>query len=252
MKHIRIRISDLLDQHAGSLSTCKGCTICTEIEQLRKHLDRDSADKFKHILQKGQDMTKSDLAFLLDCDVPMNTIRKAVRLPNEAFYQMMRNLGFKRRRNNEMALNITVDEFVQLHHIEGKKYNEIAQLKGIKPNALATWKWSNKANIEKSLQALNLPVPVERKPSESKPTQDNSTAEHEREIKQLKTEIHNQSLLIKSLQEQVQNLENIDAACEDIELELDGLREELEQERTSKELIALENRKLKELLKFYL
>jgi hypothetical protein len=235
MKHIRLRIIDLLDLHKGTLDRCEGCEICEEINELSKHLDRDSEKRFDHILSKGLDMTKSDIAFLIENETPIRTIRAAIDLTTREFNDMMRNYGFSRNYDSggrkEMAQHITVEEFVQLHHIEGKSHTEIAQLKGMKKNGLSQWKWLNKTKIQESLQALNLgEITVEK----------SNVTKSEQVVKTIENQPLNDELLkakneIEDLKKQVHELEYLHAACDDVETELASLKDELEQERKAKE-----------------
>jgi hypothetical protein len=242
MKQIRIRINNLLDQHEEGIYQCKGCVICTEIKQLSQQLQRDSSLKFQHILDKRSDMTKSDIAFLLENDVHVKKIRDYAGISNQDFYNMMNNYGFSKKRlqtgrKDEMA-TITVEEFIQLHHVQGLKRNEICELKGIKPNALSNWKWNHKAEIENALLSNVQHVKEEVKPIEIKTTPiviDTKIAEYERVIMGLKHEISalkatcvlNKEEFNKLMIEK-EKLEHVNAACEDVENEIASLREENE------------------------
>lgn len=146
-------------------------------------------------------------------------------------YSEIRGIGENLGRKKDMALNITVEEFVQLNN-EGKSRSEICQLKGIKPNALSNWKWINKEKINAHLSKAQ-PPSKEVKPSEAKNTQEDKTAEYERVISVLKSDLNNLihdnkglGELIDDLQAKVKELENIDAACEDVESETSSLRDE--------------------------
>lgn len=234
-----MRIIELLDAHQGTFYKCKGCSICTEIKQLRKQLERDPADKFKYILDKGPDMRKSDIVFLLDNEVQRKVIWKALGITNAEFWELMRNFGLMKRGEPVMALDITVDEFIQLHHIDGKSFGEISEIKGFKKNALSNWKWLNKEEINNALKTSGLLTKAEKKPSGIKPTPratDTKSAEYERLIKALRddlTDSHNQceekDELIRQLKKAVEKYEHLNAACEDVENEIAGLQSDLEE-----------------------
>jgi predicted transcriptional regulator len=237
MKQIRLRINDLLDQHEDSVYHCKGCGICTEIKKLSKQLfSRGPAEKFKYILAKGQDMTKSEITLLLENDVTVADIRKAVGISNTDFSNMLINYGLTQRRNKkevekEMA-KITLEEYQDLSN-RGITDAVIAKRFGIKQPAICYYKkkWATEA-----VQ----PAEEEVKPSETKPTQEDKTAEYEAVIKQLKTKLEEKENWIDELQETVsrqqkgldeykksfEEKENLNAACEDVENELASLRDE--------------------------
>jgi chromosome segregation ATPase len=150
-------------------------------------------------------------------------------------YGELRKIGENLGRKKAMVkpLPITAEEYVQLHHVEGKKRNEICELKGMKPSALSNWKWNHKDEIEEALANAPQPDTAEKEVSESKPTQDDKTTEYEGEITSLsyridsfKKQIAEQNYYILDLQAKVAELENLHAACEDVENELASLREE--------------------------
>jgi predicted RNase H-like nuclease (RuvC/YqgF family) len=181
-------------------------------------------------------MTKSDIAFLLENDVTVKKIRDYAGISNQDFSNMMNNYGFSKKRlqtgrKDEMA-TITVEEFIQLHHMQGLKRNEICELKGIKPNALSNWKWNHKAKIENALLSNAQPVTGEVKPIETKTTPiaiDTKTAEYERLIQALRNDLKEAHRQCDEKDEIIQKLENVNAACEDVENETASLREEKNQ-----------------------
>jgi hypothetical protein len=229
MKHIRNKIIELLDEHGGTFSICEGCAICTEIQAFSKKLNRNSTEKFKHILAKGQDMTKSDLVFLIDNDVPVAVIRKAVGINHTDFSNMLINYGLTQRRNKkeedkEMA-KITLEEYQELSN-QGKADKEIALDKGMNIQYLSQLK--KKWNIRPTLS-----LTAELKPSETKPTQEDKTAEYEAIITELKAKLEDKDTRLiasrkanEELSKMYEAKQHVDAACEDVENELDSLREE--------------------------
>lgn len=267
-----MRIINLLDEHKDTLSNCPGCSICSEIKQLRLQLERDPADKYKRILSLGPDMKKSDIAFLLENDVPTIVIWKALGLKQIEFWELMKSFGLTKRGKDYMAINITVNEFVQLHHVEGKTIGEISELKGLKKNALSNWKWLNKEKIQSAVQTSDFPVSTDIKPSKTKTTPkelDTKTEQYDQLIKALRNDLldaHKQldekDELIRNLNLTIEKYQHIDAACDDVESEIASLHEELEHERKrNNELSKLENlliryqkenKALKDLLKIYL
>lgn len=91
-----VRINDLIDMHKN-YSACAGCPLCEEIQSLRKSLDREPVERYKHILEKGRYMTKSDIAFLLENEVQRKVIMKALRMDSKIFFEMMRNFGLMKK-----------------------------------------------------------------------------------------------------------------------------------------------------------
>jgi hypothetical protein len=248
MKQIRIRINDLIDQHGESFAECTGCSLCDEIQELRKKLERYPAEKFKHILDKGPDMTKSDIALLLENEVKMEDIRKALGITQHYFWELMKNLGFKRR-GNEMA-KLTFEEYQDLK-AQGLTDKEIAEKKDLHPAYVPQLKkkWFNgadkTADSEKEVKVIETP-------------QEDRTAEYERIMAGLKAELQNKDKdieqkneLIQSLRQKVQEYENLNAACEDVENELASLREEndklLKEKYHNDYVIENQKHKLKEL-----
>jgi hypothetical protein len=231
MKHIRKRITDLLEWHEGTYPSCPGCSICEEIETLRKHLDREPAEKFKHILSKGQDMTKSDIALLIDNDVQKNVIKKYLNMHNEEFYDLMERYGFSNRRKkkvgDEMAretLNIDIDEFIQLHHVEGKSFSEIEKEKGLKTPAFANWRWRKKQEIQSALDSLQIAPESTEKQKEGV----SSSEEKERAQASQMNAITKRDMRIRELENDVdrwkRKYEEANDACADLENEIEHFR----------------------------
>lgn len=71
----RVLINDLIEQHGDNYLECKGCNICSKIQTLIH--ERTPAEKFKHILVKGLDMTVNDIHFLLDNEVDKEDIKSS-------------------------------------------------------------------------------------------------------------------------------------------------------------------------------
>lgn len=236
MKAIRLKIIDLMDKHE-SFYRCKGCSICTEIQQLGKLLERDPAEKRKNILAKGKDMTKSDVAFLLEMEVNKRDISKALKMNQTEFSTLMKNWGFARTVKNEEVekvakIQFTVEEYNKFKH-QGYKDKEIAEIKGMKPTALANWKWINgiKAPSKRSDKPA---VNVKPTPKTETPIYD-KTSEMRQLIDDLSDSNNEKTKTIQELQEQVKELESLNAACSDVENECSSLREDLDRERKAKE-----------------
>lgn len=147
-KQIRMRIIDLLDQHKETLYSCKGCEICSEIKRLRILLERDPAEKFQHILAKGQDMTKSNIEFLIENDVQMKIIKKSLKMQNNEFFEMMRNfnLSKKRKPKEDMEMAKVTQELYRVLSAQGLNDAQIARELGVKQPTISYYKqqWAKK------------------------------------------------------------------------------------------------------------
>ena len=205
-------VNDLIDKHGDDFINCKGCSLCDKISSLRT--ERPLIEKFRHILDKWQDMTKSDIELLLSSDIQKKDIRKALNMPVIPFQEMMTNFGFVIRRVENLP-KITEKEYTDLK-AKGLKDKEIANLKGLAPSNLSGLKkkWS---------------TPVEPTPKE--PT--DKTAEYATLINELKIKLSDaegnaaeKENIISKLEAKVKELEGINSACDDVETELDSITAE--------------------------
>ena len=133
------RIEELLNDH----EECGSCQTCIEVDNLRNKLLYNP--KIQTVLDKGKDMTKSDIAFLIGKDVNIKDIRKALRMYAIEFHEMMINWGFSKRRvDNDMAKlkEFTTDEYNGLK-AQGLNDSRIAERKGVTPATISTWKKDN-------------------------------------------------------------------------------------------------------------
>lgn len=87
-----VLINDLIEQHGDNYLECKGYKICKKIQTLIH--ERTPAEKFKHILDKGMDMTINEVKFLLENDVDKRELKKAWKAHNNMFYTIMKDLGY--------------------------------------------------------------------------------------------------------------------------------------------------------------
>lgn len=235
MKAIRLKIIDLLDQHSEtSLYDCKGCEICQELEQLGKMFGHDPAKKerFKKILAKGADMTKKDIADLLEMEIDKSDIRKALGMNSYDFHQLMKNWGFNKPQKGEEELaKINLEEYNALKE-QGLMDKEIAHRMNMAASQLSMMKrkWfegSDKpmVNVEPTLKVL---PPKEDKTSEMRQLIDelsDSNNMKDKRIKELESLLDNER----------RNHQAAHSAMDDMENEFSGMRELLEQERKAKE-----------------
>lgn len=140
-------VSRLLDMHGEGFVDCPGCDICKRIEELRKEIDRSPEVKFKHILDKGQDMTKSEIKFLLENEVPKRVIREAVKMGGKTFYDLLKTWGIEGGNDELAKLKMTVDEYIELS--QKMTIKEIADLKGVTPATIYNWRIRNRDEINR-------------------------------------------------------------------------------------------------------
>ncbi|WP_057766722.1 hypothetical protein [Cytobacillus praedii] len=230
-----IRVTNLIDQHGESFTDCEGCHICNEIKNLRKELNKNGVPKgFKHILAKGEDMTRSDIATLLEGEVPKNEIKKALKINKDKFVELLRNFGLERgyEKKSDMGVvdvEITAKEYYSLKG-KGMKDTEIAEKKGVNPNTLRNWKYHNRIKAFKKAEQPKLKGNYN---SETKPTKEDQEAEYRQLINELSTALNDEKksgkekdTLIEKLEAKVSELENIHAACDDVESEVASLKKE--------------------------
>lgn len=220
MKAARNRLIDLLEEHGESFLECKGCSLCSEIKKLRKYIDRDPADKFQHILAKGQDMTKSEIAFLKENDVTIETIGKALGMSKSTVTKLLDNFGLVKRRENDEMAKLALEEY-QDYKAKGLTDKDIATKKGMNPQYISQLKkkWFNET--EKPKLAIVEPV-------ESKPTRQDKESEYAALINELSDKVKQQEGMIEKLQAKVEEYENLNAACADVEEETANLRKEVD------------------------
>lgn len=170
-KELMIRINDLLDGCQGCEKDdegyrgdfdiqCAGCSIYEELKRLRPKVLADSPNRYKHILAKGPDMTTEDIRKLIEFyEVPKKTIFKVLKMRKSHFNEMLKNLGLAKEYKTSKkevvdvarGIDLTVDEFVHLHHEQKKAIKEIAVEKGIKPTNLYAWKKYHNDKIQKAI-----------------------------------------------------------------------------------------------------
>jgi transcriptional regulator with XRE-family HTH domain len=226
MKNIRILINDLIDRHGNNFTECKGCYICAEVQVLQKRLEREPAERYKHILHKGQDMTKSDIAFLLENEVSRKDIQKALKMDSVRFSEMMRNFGLtKKQQGDEEMAKLTQEEYKDLK-AKGLTDKQIAERKGMsQPNVSMLKKKWFEDTVKPDLAIVEV--------SESKDTREDKNSEYEALIAQLKGKleskdsvIEEKDLLIGKLEVKIQDYENLQAACGDVEEEAARLHQQ--------------------------
>lgn len=168
-QEIRIRVNDLLDscsqcgnneesKRGKAEKYCSGCSIFAELKKLRKPLDTNRSEWSEKILAKGTDMTTEEVKLLLEDGYNKTDIRKALGMNDTQFRNMLMDMGLaiERRKSkwqevsNEMSL--TVDEYIQLHYVDGKTPDEIGKMKGVTRQAVYGFRYYHKEKIEQALK----------------------------------------------------------------------------------------------------
>ena len=222
-----LQVAYLIDDHGDTLSECPGCDICKRIAKLKTQIDPDPSVKYRHILDKGQDMTKSDIKYLLNKGVYSGTIRKATGMKKTAFVKMMEDLELlKFRRNKERKpvgkFNLTQAEYKD-HKAQGKSDEDIAKAIGVSTATLAYHKKKWSQEIKPRTPKLILAE------GESSPSVHEDLV-HDLSSKLRKAEKQN-DLLEKKVAELEEQIKNLHAAAEDTEKEVAASIEYIEREQ---------------------
>lgn len=156
-------------------------------------------------------------------------------------------LGKVLDKKEELPLDLTVEEFVQLYYVDKKPLSEIAELKGITKESLYNFKYYRKDAIKQAADSMGLfeKDAISSRGKNLKKRNNNPPSEKvdwKAKCTELEIIINDQSLEIKGLLERCEQLktqldefsqlepivqtEHINAACEDIESELASVREE--------------------------
>lgn len=164
-----IRLSNLIEEHGDSLNTCPGCEICSEINKLRELINRNQVDRFQTILNKGQDMTKSEIELLLKNEVRRIDIKNALGMDWKDFKEMMKSLGLdsksirQKRKMEELGLlpkekkfTITINEFINLFYEKKQSLTEIARLKNVSPGKVRYWRLLNKEKVDEIAEQMGM------------------------------------------------------------------------------------------------
>lgn len=243
-----VRIGVLLDEcqicpkHISSSApvdeverTCGGCSVYTELRQLGAGLQQESHDRFRPILDKGQDMTKSDIAFLLENGVKGYQIQEALGLSKDVFWELMVNQGFSKRKMKKgvekvavvEGFKLSIEEYGELKK-KGLKDFKIAERLGIDKQQLANWKYLRKdqlvaaglANTKKQTKKqarLNVVMAEQDTPSMAAPKAD-KTSEYAQLINELsdaldaaKDDLKEKDKLIQGLEYKISRYENIES-----------------------------------------
>ncbi|MGM9925191.1 MAG: hypothetical protein ACI35R_13180 [Bacillus sp. (in: firmicutes)] len=230
MRDVMIRVGNLIEVHGDNFGECKGCKICDEIASLRASFDADPAERYKDILEKGKDMKKADIVFLLNKEVPKKTIKRAMQIGTLEFEELLvrwelsdlsmddikerrrkKVESWNRRRKEEKGVvkkrkkkvETTKERYEELSEL-GLKDKEIAEEIGVAPSTMARYKqqWglaqpkthkiqaSLDHNVVKRLEELEEQVKLIPQLQQEKADLHAAAADLEDEIMDLKMKVH--------------------------------------------------------------
>ena len=209
-----LEVAYLTDDHGNTLEKCPGCKICDRIAELMKQIVVDPVEKYKYLLDKGEDLSTSEIIYLYEKGVEKKQIIKATKLTWEELNQLLADCEFVDKKSlkavEKMAgkpnkFNMTKEQAEQLA-AEGKNKSEIAKIAGV---SLPTYlhhakKWEGK--VEKKAQPKT------------------NNEEITSLIEKLKEQLKQKDGTIERLREKIDQLEqdklDIHAAANDTESEL--------------------------------
>lgn len=151
------RINKLIEKHGATFYKCKGCDICTEIQQLKDEDESNAEKRYKAMLEKGRDLTKSEITKLLHKGIDKRTIQKALHMGGKQFDILLDNWGIDHRRfekeDEEIVLGrrkFDKNNIELLKTLIGQKKTdeEIGQELNVARNTI--WYWKKKLNLKKA------------------------------------------------------------------------------------------------------
>jgi hypothetical protein len=163
-------------------------------------------------------------------------VSSEVRCKGCSVYEGIRFIGENLGRKKGMAkFEMPVAEYVELSTIQKKSKREIAKIKGISEGTLYLWINKNDKEIKSLTNTPLEPRAAEAiSPMIDTPKQDKTT-EMRQLINDLSDTNNAKDKLIQELQIKVQELEHLNSACSDIEIETTNFRDEVLHERKAKE-----------------
>ncbi|NYV64625.1 response regulator transcription factor [Bacillus sp. Gen3] len=148
-KQIIQRIGHLEDQHKEKMidgEYCRGCEICEEITKLSVHIKH--SPNVAEILEKGEDMTKSEIKYLIDKQVDFEVIANALKTDVESFRELWKKWQGSeiKQRKVRTPVTITIDEYLKLSG-SGLMDKEIAEKIGVSRQTITNWKIKHKNEL---------------------------------------------------------------------------------------------------------
>jgi len=74
-----------------------GCAICDKINRARHQLDQLQNQKIRKILQKGENMTKEELRYLLSKDVDRKVIARSLNISTQTLQKYLKRWQLSKR-----------------------------------------------------------------------------------------------------------------------------------------------------------
>lgn len=148
-KQIIQRIGHLEDQHKEKMidgEYCRGCEICEEITKLSVHIKH--SPNVAEILEKGEDMTKSEIKYLIDKQVDFEVIANALKTDVESFRELWKKWQGSeiKQRKVRTPVTITIDEYLKLSG-SGLMDKEIAEKIGVSRQTITNRKIKHKNEL---------------------------------------------------------------------------------------------------------
>ena len=132
--NLTTQINIMIDTHPDiSFEKCPGCPRCNKIRKLGEKLNESKTmkDKYKSILDKGQDMTTSELRKLLVNGVPHTAIMEALGIGEMKFNKLTKSF----RPEPKKTGTITPEQFIESRKA-GLSNGEIADKYEVNPGTL--------------------------------------------------------------------------------------------------------------------
>ena len=222
------KINDLIDAHENYVD-CPGCPKCDEIKRLRKFIGDNPEQKFKHILEKRDDMTISDIKYLLDKDVTRKQIRKYMDMTNKEFTRMMIDLGFTKKyqiKESDIAMKKTSFDIDKYHELkkQGLKKSEIAKELGITYKAL--WGYEKRNGLIKNSDKQKEYEAVKQEVKEAAAESPEVVQELKKKIAELEEQVSKSNTLADENKKLHEELKNMHDAASDTENEVQELNKD--------------------------
>ena len=116
-----MKLALLAEQHGESLADCKGCEICERMHFIANDAITES-ERYRNILNKGDEMTLSDVKKLRERGIELNVIRQHLGITNHEFIKLTKALGIYKN------LKVNTDpEIIKQLRLEGLGWKEIAE-----------------------------------------------------------------------------------------------------------------------------
>lgn len=187
-------IDELIEKHKHEtgieFADCKQkkCPICNQITKIANRYNDDKKSqvekpkKYKKILAKGLDMTMNDIRYLLNKEVPLTKIAKAMDLRNEELKATIveyntnapveKQIIYGRAKNKNLPpvlsphrkrVDITIPWYVEKRFIEKQTIREIAEETDNVINSLFSWRKTHKLEIQKEITRRGINTDVKHR-----------------------------------------------------------------------------------------